>query len=179
MILYIHGFRTTINSHKAKLLQAQYPADKIFIADHPITPKEAIDYLEKVIKEQNINSIIASSLGGYYATYLSEKYNIKTVLINPSVKPYETLKTSLGENIKNDGTYFIWREEDMKMLEKFKIINPTPSNYFVFLQKGDEVLDFRVAQEFYKGSKFIIEDGGNHRFKKFERFFDDVSDFFN
>lgn len=179
MILYIHGFRTTIASHKAKILQAQYPSDKIFIADHPITPIEAIKYLESVIEEHNINSIIASSLGGYYATYISEKYNLKTVLINPSVLPYKTLTKSLGDNMREDGTSFIWREEDILMLEKFKISTPTPKNYFVFLQKGDEVLDYRIAKKFYIGSKFIIEEGGNHRFKKFERFFDEVSKFFN
>jgi len=31
--------------------------------------------------------------------------------------------------------------------------------YFLFLQKGDAVLDYRIANEFYKGCKLVIEEG--------------------
>ena len=177
MILYIHGFRTTIESHKANILKAHYHSDNIFIADHSLIPAQAIQDLETIIEEQKITSIIASSLGGYYATYLSEKYNLKTVLINPSVTPYKTLSRYIGENERQDGVKFIWKEEHLTMLEKFKVEKPTLQNYFLFLQKGDEVLDYRIAHNFYKGSKLIIEEGGNHRFEDFERFFDEVTEF--
>jgi predicted esterase YcpF (UPF0227 family) len=177
LILYIHGFRTTVESHKAKILKEHYHLDNIFIADHSLIPTEAIQELEKIIETKNITAIIASSLGGYYATYLSEKYNLKTVLINPSITPYKTLTKALGENERQDGFKFIWKEEHLTMLEQFKVKNPTLDNYFLFLQKGDEVLDYRIAEKFYKGSKLIIEEGGNHRFKGFGRFFDDVSKF--
>ncbi len=179
MILYIHGFRTTITSHKAELLTDYYGAENIIIADHSFIPAQAIQDLEKIIEAQNITSIIASSLGGYYATYLSEKYNLKTVLINPSVRPYETLKKAIGQNERQDGIKFTWKEEHLKMLEAFKVTHPTIENYFLFLQKGDEVLDYRIALEFYKGCKLVIEEGGNHRFKGFGRFFDEVGSFLN
>ena len=177
MILYIHGFRTTSISHKANILKAHYQSNHIFIADHSLIPSKAIQDLEKIIEEKNITSIIASSLGGFYATYLSEKYNLKTVLINPSVAPYKTLKRYLGENEREDGVKFFWKEDHLAMLEQFKIENPTDKNYFLFLQKGDEVLDYTVAKNFYKKSKLLIEEGGNHRFDGFERFFDEVTAF--
>ena len=178
LILYIHGFRTTIESHKAKILKEHYHTSNIVIANHSIIPTEAIQDLEKIIEDKNITAIIASSLGGFYATYLSEKYNLKTVLINPSVTPYKTLNRYLGENERQDGSKFIWKEEHTKMLEPLIIENPTTKNYFLFLQRGDEILDYRIAEKFYKGSKLVIEDNGNHRFTKFERFFDEVSEFF-
>ena len=178
MILYIHGFRTTVESHKAQILKEYYHLDNIFIADHSLVPAQAIKDLETIIETQKITAIIASSLGGYYATYLSEKYNLKTVLINPSVTPYKTLKKHLGENERQDGMKFILTQEHLDMLESLKVENPTLKNYFLFLQKGDEVLDYSIAHNFYKGCKLVIEDGGNHRFKGFGRFFDEVSEFF-
>lgn len=178
MLLYIHGFRTTINSHKAVRLK-EYYEDDIFIADHPIEPLKAISYLEKIIKEQNITGIIASSLGGFYATYLSEKFNIKTVLINPSVKPYKSTLRYIGENTTADGVPFLWKKKHLRQLDKLKIKHLKKDNFYLFLQTGDEVLDYKVAKKRYKGAKMLIETGGNHRFANFERFYGDVSKFLN
>jgi len=177
LILYIHGFRTTAASHKARILQDHYPADELIIADYPIPPLEAIAWFKHVIETKPVTAIIAISLGGYYATFLAEAYRLKAVLINPSVMPYRTLAHAVGTNRREDGTPFVWRDEDMKMLERLKVAAPTPENYFVFLQTGDAVLDYRVAERFYAGSRLLIEEGGSHRFERFERFLDDVSEF--
>lgn len=178
MILYIHGFRTTPQSHKADLLK-KYFKNSILIADFRVSPDEAIEDLETILQNNPITGIIASSLGGFYATYLSEHYNIKTVLINPSVSPYETTGRYLGENTREDGSHFVWSEADIHALNTYTIPSPTLENYFIFLQTGDEVLDYTVAQKNYIGAKTVIEKGGNHRFEKFERYFDEVSAFFS
>lgn len=176
MILYIHGFRSTQNSAKAKLLKKQYK-EQIHIADFSHIPDKAIEELDNIIKELNITGIIASSLGGFYATYLSEKYNLKTTLINPSTKPYETLRRYLGANETYDGDPFEWKEEYLEQLKNLSHLNVTSSNYLLFLQKGDEILDYSVAQGYYNGAKMTIEDGGNHRFQSFERHFEKLNDF--
>lgn len=178
MILYIHGFRTTPQSHKADLLK-KYFKDSILIADFRISPDEAIEDLETIIQNHSITGIIASSLGGFYGTYLSERYHIKAVLINPSTLPYETTRRYLGENTREDGSTFIWNENDIKALIPYIISAPTIENYFIFLQTGDEILDYTVAQKNYIGTNMVIEEGGNHRFEKFERYFDEVSAFFS
>jgi predicted esterase YcpF (UPF0227 family) len=178
LILYIHGFRTTPNSFKAKQLKSYY-GNRLVVSDHSVIPNQALLELEDIIKKENIRGIIASSLGGFYATYLSEKYNLKTALINPSVKPYITTKKYLGENSKDNGDRFIWEDKHIEMLQRFKIDKKDLNldNYFLFLQTGDEVIDYRVAKDFYSGVKLILEEGGNHRFKKFDRFFGEVEDF--
>ena len=177
MILYIHGFRTTPTSFKATLLREHY-TDKLIVSNHSHIPDIAIKDLETIIEEQNITGIIASSIGGFYATYLSEKYQIKTVLINPSVRPYETTKKYLGNNTKDNGASFLWEEKHLEMLKSFKVEKPTVANYFLFLQKGDEVLDYSIAENFYRGSRLILEEDGNHRFKGFNRFFGEIEEFF-
>ena len=134
MLLYIHGFRTTPNSHKAHLLQSQY-YDNIIISDHSFIPSVAIKDLETIIESKSITGIIASSLGGYYATYLAEKYNLKTVLINPSIHPFETTHKYLGINTKDNGERFIWEAKHLVELEKLYVEHLKIENYFLFLQK--------------------------------------------
>lgn len=176
MLLYIHGFRTTAQSHKADLLK-QYFKDSILIADFRVSPDNAIKDLEALIHNYPITGIIASSLGGFYASYLSERYSLKTVLINPSIAPYETTRRYLGENTRDDGSHFIWSEADIHALNTYTIASPTFKNYYLFLQSGDEVLDYTVAQKHYYGAKMLLEEGGNHRFENFERYFDEVNTF--
>ena len=176
MFLYIHGFRTLKNSYTANLLQ-KYFQNNIISSDHPIEPKKAVEYMEETLKNHNIKGIIASSLGGFYATYLSEKYHLKTVLINPSVKPYETLKKHLGKNKKFNGEEFIWKEKYLKQLKNYKVTKPTVKNYMLLLQKGDEILNFEIAKNFYRGAKIIVEENGCHRFDGLEKYFDDINSF--
>lgn len=176
MILYIHGFRTTKNSYTSKLLKNHFKKD-IIISDHPIKPKEAIKYLEKIIEKNDIKVIIASSLGGYYATYLATKYNLKAILINPSVNPYKTTKPYLGVNETFEGVKFLWKKKHMKQLEKYKIKQKDlqQKNFYIFLQKGDEVLNYKVAKKRYPKAKFQIEKGGTHRFENLKRHFHSIS----
>ena len=65
------------------------------------------------------------------------------------------------------------------MLERFKIDKIDKKRFFLFLQTGDEILDYRIAEKFYSGSKLILEEEGNHRFQGFERFYGEVDEFFN
>lgn len=176
MILYIHGFRATKTSYKAGLLKGHFK-DKIYIADHPVEPKKAIEYLEDVIQKKKITGIIASSLAGYYATFLSEKYDLKTALINPSVMPYETTREYLGINTKQDNETFEWKEKHLEQLKELYVEKPTQENYFLFLQMADAIIDYKVALDFYKGSRMVVEEGGDHSFKGFERYFETISSF--
>ena len=176
MILYIHGFRSTPNSDKALLFKAHY-GDQIIIADFSHEPEAAIAELEQIMAENDITGMIASSLGGFYATYLSEKYAVKTVLINPSVRPFETLERYLGANETHDGILFEWKKEHLVQLEQFAVRAPTAERYTLFLQKGDEILDYRVAQRYYAGAETVLEEGGSHRFGGVERYYAKIDHF--
>ena len=177
MLLYIHGFRSTPNSAKALQLKAHY-GEKIEIADFSHIPDEAISQLQSMIETKQIEGLIASSLGGFYATWLSEKYQLRTALINPSVRPYETLARYLGENETYDGERFVWKQAYLEQLREYRIERPTAENYLLFLQRGDEILDYRVALSYYEGAECVVEEGGNHRFEGFERHFDRIDAFF-
>jgi len=176
MILHIHGFRTTADSQKAKLFASHF-GDDLITPNYSFPPNAAISDMEKVIEQENITGMIASSLGGYYASYLSSKYNLKTVLINPSVEPHITTREYLGAVQKNDGTIVEWRAEYLDDLHKLWVDELVPENYYLFLKTADEVLDYRVAKRRYLGAQMLIDDGGDHRFTDIMNHIDKIESF--
>ncbi len=148
----------------------------------PAVPAEARQMLEQLVEEtlkQYDLSFVGSSLGGYYATYLAEKYSGSAVLVNPSVKPYETLKAYLGENkfYFQDGCWD-FNESHIQQLHDMDIEEITDADrYLVLLQTGDETLDYREAAHKYRHSQCIIEQGGDHGFSDFERYLPQIIQF--
>ena len=185
-LLYLHGFNSSPQSHKAQLV-TQYMSDndcldQLICPQIPAVPEEAKQFLEHLVEETLENhslNFVGSSLGGYYATYLAEKYTGSAALINPSVKPYETLRAYLGEN----KFYFdegVWEfdETHIQQLEVMEVEDITEAErYLVLLQTGDETLDYREAESKYKDSHCIIEQGGDHAFVDLERFIPKIMQF--
>jgi len=176
VLLYIHGFRSTVRSPKAQQLKNHF-GDAIWLADHPWEPDAAIAYLDETIRTHSITGLLASSLGGFYATYLAEHFGLPTVLINPSVRPYITTRAYLGTNTTDDGIDFEWEERHLAALKTYAVHSPSVAQYYLFLQAGDTVLDYRVARAHYRGSKLCLEEGGNHGFDGLERHFRAMEDF--
>ena len=181
MVLYIHGFASSGEGEKARIFREHYrKIGKKFLAPSlSFIPELAVGTLEEIIKNCDDIKLIGSSLGGYYALFLAHKYNLKAVLINPSLHPQETLKKVLGEqNCYYDGqSRFCWDERHIKMLEEFAVTKPPVEKLFVMLQKGDETLDWSVAAKELEGAKMLIEEGGNHSFSGIARHFDEIDSF--
>ena len=185
-LLYLHGFNSSPQSHKAQLftafLKEKNCLDALICPQIPTVPAEAKQFLEQLVEATLINhqlSFVGSSLGGYYATYLAEKYSGHAVLINPSIKPYETLKAHLGENkfYFEDGCWE-FDESHIQQLKDLDVVDLTEAErYLVLLQTGDETLDYREAELKHKRSHCIIEQGGDHAFTGLERYLDQILDF--
>ncbi|BCD60554.1 MULTISPECIES: YqiA/YcfP family alpha/beta fold hydrolase [unclassified Nitratiruptor] len=167
MILYIHGFKSCGWGNKSRGLQSYF--GDVLAPDLPPSPSKAIHNLEKIIQSNEVDLLVGSSLGGYYATYLAQKYVIKAVLINPSTRPFETLKPYIGWQERFcDEDMFEWKEEYIKELFNYDTNNLKKHLFLVLLQTGDEVLDYRVALKKYANQRRIVEYGGNHRFENIE-----------
>ena len=175
LILYIHGWNSYKDARKAVLLKNEINSSKNFEIDS-ITlkshPKEAIQQLSNYIgyhKEQRKVHLIGSSLGGYYATFLSEKYNLKAAMINPAVWAYKIFKNDMGanENLNTGEKYFI---DDLwvQSLQDIFIESITGKNYLVLLQTGDQTLNYKFAKQYFEGSNIIIDEGGSHSFENLE-----------
>jgi len=119
---------------------------------------------------------IGSSLGGYYATWLAEKFDSRVVLVNPAVKPYELFNNYLGYN-RNiyTGEEYILSLEHVEQLKQYEVKEITkPDRYLLMLQTGDETLDYKQALDKYAAVPSIVEEGGSHGFTGFDRHLETV-----
>ena len=185
-LLYLHGFNSSPQSLKAQqviqYMSDNHCLDQLLCPQIPAVPEEARLFLEQLVEEtlkSHKLNFVGSSLGGFYATYLAEKYSGSEVLINPSVKPYETLRAHLGENkFFFDEGCWEFDESHIQQLETMKVEEITePQRYLVLLQTGDETLDYLEAESKYKDSQCIVEQGGDHSFVDFERFIPKIMQF--
>lgn len=177
MILYIHGFASCGDSNKTRLLKANF--DNVLSPNVPVDPDEAISFLQKMIVDNDVSLIIGSSLGGYYAAYLAEKFEIKAVLINPSTQPFLTLAPYIGTNtFFCSGEAFEWKKEHMAKLFSYAISkNSIQTPLLVLLQKGDEVLDYTKAAEVFEDYQVVVQEGGNHRFENLDEYIELIRNF--
>ena len=176
-VLYLHGFLSSPQSLKAQQTWAYCMGiglgENIMIPQMSHGPAETIAQLHALIDEIGSNDLVlmGSSLGGYYATYLSEFYQAPAVLINPAVRPYELWESRLGENRNyySDEVHIVTREH----IEELRQIDVTTlsqvKNFNVFLQTGDETLDYRQALEKFGAGQCVVHENGSHSYDDFEQ----------
>ena len=176
MILYLHGFNSSPQSHKAQVL-GRYLEQRGLAFGYvcPTLPPlagDAIRSIERLIEPERQNSIcfVGSSLGGYYATYLAEKYDVRAVLINPAIDPHIGLRAYLGQQ-KNlhTGEPYTLTEAHLQDWERLYVRTVTPSRYLLLVETGDEVLDYRRAVARYAGAEQRVVPGGDHSLQSFEQ----------
>lgn len=183
MTIIIHGFGSAGKGGKAMLFRAYFKGrNKPCIAPSlSYVPELAIDTLEQLIESYADVTLVGSSLGGFYAIYLAEKYGLKAVLINPAVDSSNTLKRvlNMGDTATNyyDNTEFTWNENHVEMLLKYRVDEVRNGEYLLLLQKADDILDYRDAVVKLPHAKSIIEEGGTHPFDGIERHFSLIDGF--
>ena len=132
-------------------------------------PRQAIAELERQISELGRPLLVGSSLGGYYATYLAERHDLKALLINPAVTPHSRFDGYLGPQTNlYSGERWDLTEDHVAALAELEVPPPQDAKrYQVWLQTGDETLDYRDAASFYQGCAVRIQAGGDHGFQGF------------
>lgn len=184
-IIYIHGFNSSPESGKAQLFSAYLSSLKGINADlHmpalPYDPRDAIKLLEKLVTEVEQCFLVGSSLGGYYATYLAEKYGHKAALINPAVSPTKNVSAGfLGMHTNyHTGEEYELTMTHVDFLSTLDIeVLKYPSNYLLLVQTGDQVCDYRLAVARYAKSSKIVQEGGDHSFVGFSEVLPDIFKF--
>ena len=179
MIIYIHGFGSSGEGHKAKQFREYFKEDGFIAPSLSYIPDLAIKTLEELIESYHGDvKLIGSSLGGFYSLYLGKKYNLQVVLINPSVYPFITLKKVLGNAPSyHDTSTFTWMESHIEMLKKYEVERIDEKKVMLLLQKGDETLDYMNAVNKLPDSMHIVEEGGSHSFDRVERHFQLIREF--
>ena len=172
-ILYLHGFCSSPESWKAKLLgdamRARGLADRFFCPALSPVPNEAIAQAENILRSQNGPlTLVGSSLGGFYSTYLAEKHDLRAALINPAVVAPLSLNAYIGTQTNlHTGETFEFTAEHIEQLRALECGTITPERYLLLVETGDEVLDYRQAVARYAGCRQEIFPGGDHSFTRF------------
>jgi uncharacterized protein len=115
-------------------------------------------------------TFVGSSLGGYYATWLAEKYGTRAILINPVVRPAIALAAYLGPQ-RNMYTGEAWdlTHAHFAELETLSVARLTHmERYFLLVRSGDELLDWRDAVARYAGAAQYVAGGGDHGWEDIE-----------
>ena len=178
-ILYIHGFGSSSFGKKSEIVKEYFGKENVIAPSLSYIPNLAVDTLEQLITVfPDIRGVIGSSLGGYYGIYLTNKFKIKSVLINPTIKPYEVLQQAIPQGISYfDNSRYDFKQEYLDYLKNIEVLQPDISQSLVLLQKGDEVLDYREALTVFQNGNLILEEGGNHSFENFETKLDKIKGF--
>lgn len=192
MILYLHGFRSSPQSMKARLMAERMAAlglaDQFLCPQLPASPKAAMELALSLIGHSGAGgnpiaaedlSIVGSSLGGYYATYMAERLGCRAVLLNPAIVPRLDLDQHVGVSTQyhSDEPFEFKREyiEELRALEVPAITRP--ERYFLIAATGDEVLDYRDMVAHYAGARQHVIDGSDHAISEFADYLAPVLEF--
>ena len=179
-LLYLHGFRSSPQSTKARKLAgwvATHRPDLIWRCPQlPASPAEAMRDALALTSDwpRDRMAVIGSSLGGFYATAVAERRGCRAVLLNPGVDPARDLAAAIGATTAwHSGEPFDFRPE---YVDELRAIAPPPTlshlgRYFAVIAKGDEVLSWREMSERYAGARVRLIEGSDHALSDFDEHF--------
>jgi predicted esterase YcpF (UPF0227 family) len=177
-ILYLHGFRSSPQSFKARMLHAwlqQHAPGVVWCCPQlPPSPRDASDLMLARTRGWPVHSmaVLGSSLGGFYATAMAEHVGCRAVVLNPAVQPARDLVRYVGDQTAyhDPDTHFEFKPE---YIDELRALTPSslahPDRYAAVIAKGDELLDWREMSQRYAGARIKLLEGSDHALSDFER----------
>ena len=185
-LLYLHGFRSSPQSAKARLMAqhmaARHPTVQWWCPQLPPSPHAAMAMVMDGIQHwpRTSMAVVGSSLGGFYATTVAERTGCKAVLLNPAVNPARDLAKYIGEQTSwhdPDEHFFFQAEYVQELVDLHCGALSDPQRYWALIAKGDEVLDWREMQGRYAQSRVRLLEGGDHALGDFELYIPEIMAF--
>ncbi|STZ04349.1 esterase YqiA [Moraxella equi] len=182
-IIYLHGLDSDPNANKAIITadHAKGLGIDTLRPDLNCPPDDVVAKLLNLIKENPNAVLVGSSLGGYFATLLSDMTGTPAVLLNPSIRPDLSFQRFLmdnfdGQTLTDDTVIYTttgcWqiRYGDLAWFEKHRLTAKNPQKIKVLLKMGDELLDAHATQAFFEscGADVVAQDGGDHRMSDYK-----------
>ena len=177
-LLYLHGFRSSPQSNKARLLGTlvaeRYPAVQWWCPQLPASPRAAMALIMQGIADwpRSSMAVVGSSLGGYYATWVAGQTGCKSVLLNPAVNPARDLQHHIGEqtNWHDPTERFFFSPEFVQELAELTLAGLVATQRcLAIIAKGDELLDWHEMVARYAGADIRLLEGGDHALSDFDQ----------
>lgn len=141
-----------------------------------------VDKLLRLIQKNPNAVLVGSSLGGYFATLMSDMTGMPALLLNPSIRPdlsfVRFLKGNFDRQLLTDDAIIYtttggWqiRHGDLAWFEKHRLTVKNPHKIRVLLKMGDELLDAHATKVFFesRGADVLAQDGGDHRMSDYDK----------
>jgi predicted esterase YcpF (UPF0227 family) len=188
-LLYLHGFRSSPNSVKAKkmadIVQRHHPNVTWWCPQLPASPREAMALLQAGAADWPLDrtAIVGSSLGGFYAAWLAQHWSCPAVLLNPAVRPARDLARYVGEHpVWHDATQSIFFEpsyvQELSRLEAHMSDAPqAQTRTLAVIAQGDEVLDWQEMLARHEGGQVRLIAGSDHALSDFDLYLTEILEF--
>lgn len=162
VILYIHGFGSRFDpqSDKVKALSCLGNVKGITV-DYTTMPSLIEKQLMSACTDFQVDLIVGTSLGGYWANRIGVQIGVPFVSINPAISPNSTLQKYIGCGQTYYGDNY---ELTSKTVDAYADFSAQGCG-LILLDMADELLD-SVATKNRLKDKFKVHcfDGGTHRF---------------
>jgi len=172
MIFVLHGYSDATPNEDTEFLTNLFPLDEVIGLNYPFSPPKTVQYLHQTVedhlKQKTDNTpllFVGISLGAFWAWHCATWFNGAAILINPSLRPWDSLKRMVGTfRIVRSRERFTFTTEDVEALKDY----PLPEQkipLLALLDRGDERFDnVAVQRELEPLAKTVLFDGGSHRF---------------
>jgi uncharacterized protein len=183
-LVYLHGFRSSPQSFKARMLAERMDAlglgDAFRCPALPPSPRGAVALVERETPPGPQDVLVGSSLGGYYARWLAERHGCRAVLLNPAIRPADDLAAYVGtQTMYHDPSQrFEVLPSHLDELRALQVDSITrPERYLLVAATGDELLDWRDMVAAYPGARHRVIAGSDHGLSDFAEHLDAVLEF--
>ena len=182
-LLYLHGFRSSPQSTKARLVQqhvaAHHPGVRLWCPQLPPSPRQAMQEVLQGIAAwpRERMAVIGSSLGGFYATWVAEQTGCRAALLNPAVQAARDLARHVGVHPAWHAPQATFEflpayVDELRALHCDRLTQP--QRYYALIAKGDEVLDWREMSARHAGAQIRLLEGSDHALSDFPAYLPEV-----
>lgn len=180
-LLYLHGFRSSPRSAKARATAARMEAVNAGRAERglpaiawlcpqlPASPREAVELALDLVRGAPAPVVIGSSLGGFYATWLAARLGCRAALLNPAVDPARDLAAQIGDQAcwQDPTSTFAFTAAHVAELRGLELGDPgrplaDAGRLLAVIARDDEVLDPAEMAMRYAGATLRLVERGGH-----------------
>lgn len=133
--------------------------------------EQCLELIEQHHQPNQTLTIMGSSLGGFYATYVAEQWpQARCVVLNPVVHAARDLGHYVGPLTNfHTNEAFEFTQSDVRALAELEIPHITrPERYLLIAATGDELLDWREMANHYADADQEIISGSDHGLSDFK-----------
>ncbi len=120
----------------------------------------------EVLQSRNV-TFVGTSLGGFWANYYAQKYNVqRLLLVNPVVDPYRQLQQFIGRHyVEKRQVELIVTPKDIENYKGLHSPNSGASERLVIVTRDDAILNYQLTFDLFEGepgNEVLVFDKGGH-----------------